>query len=77
MTTTMRITRTLSASEIKHENSIEEIAEFILELDIAIADAAFTESLILKLASSLAADSKTSTMASIGRKISKMEGYES
>lgn len=48
---------------------------FIRDLDFAVAEADFTETLILKLAEALAADSRTSTMITIGNKIAAMQGY--
>ena len=76
MTTTLSIQTTLSAFDLCRENSKDEIMDLIMGLDFEIAEADFTETLILKLATALASDSKTSTMIDIGTKISKMEGYE-
>jgi hypothetical protein len=75
MTTTLSIQTTLSAFDLCRENSKDEIIQLIMGLDFEIAEADFTETLILKLATGLAADSKTSTMIDIGTKISNMEGY--
>jgi hypothetical protein len=75
MTTTLSIQTTLSAFDLCRENSKDEIIQLIMGLDFEIAEADFTETLILKLATELAADSKTSTMIDIGTKISNMEGY--
>lgn len=76
MTTTLSIQTTLSAYDLCRENSKDEIMDLIMGLDFEIAEADFTETLILKLATALASDSKTSTMIDIGTEISKMEGYE-
>lgn len=76
MTTTLSIQTTLSAFDLCRENSKDEIMDLIMGLDFEIAEADFTETLILKLATALASDSKTSTMIDIGTEISKMEGYE-
>lgn len=75
MTTTLSIQTTLSAFDLCRENSKDEIMDLIMGLDFEIAEADFTETLILKLATALASDSKTSTMIDIGTKISNMEGY--
>lgn len=75
MTTTLSIQTTLSPSNLCRENSKEEIMDLIMELDFAVAEADFTETLILKLAEALAADSKTSTMMEIGLKIAALKGY--
>ena len=75
MTTILTHAITLSANELKRENTRDELMEFIMELDFAIAEADFTETLILKLATALAADSKTSTMVEIGNKIAALQGY--
>jgi len=75
MTTTLSFQATLSAKNLCFENSKDEIMKLIMDLDFAIAEANFTETLILKLADTLAADSKTSTMVEIGNKIAAMQGY--
>lgn len=75
MTANLSIQTTLSAAELKRENSKNELMEFIIELDSEIAEVDFTETLILKLAAALAVDSKTSRMIDIGTEISKMKGY--
>lgn len=75
MTTTLSIQTTLSAYDLCRENSKDEIMDLIMGLDFEIAEADFTETLIIKLATALASDSKTSTMIDIGTKISNMEGY--
>ena len=75
MTTTLSIQTTLSAFDLCRENSKDEIMDLIMGLDFEIAEADFTETLIIKLATALASDSKTSTMIDIGTKISNMEGY--
>jgi len=74
VTTTLRITTALDADELKRENTTKEIKEFILELDLAVADAGFTQDLIIHLAESLKGDATTANMASIGNHIAKMEG---
>lgn len=76
MTTTLSFQTTLSARDLCRENSKDEIMKLIMDLDFVVAEADFTETLILKLADTLSADSKTSTMIDIGTKISNMEGYE-
>jgi hypothetical protein len=75
MITILTTAVTLSAAELKHENSRETLMGFIMDLDFEVAEADFTESLILKLATALAADSRTSTMITIGNKIAAMQGY--
>lgn len=73
MTTTCTIT--LSPNDLKRENTNDDLMLFIRDLDFAVAEADFTETLILKLAEALAADSRTSTMITIGNKIAAMQGY--
>lgn len=75
MTTTLSFQTTLSARDLCRENSKDEIMKLIMDLDFAVAEADFTETLILKLADTLSADSKTSTMVEIGNKIAAMQGY--
>lgn len=75
MTTTLSIQTTLSASDLCRENSKDEIMNLIMELEFVVAEADFTETLILKLATALSADSKTSTMVKIGNKIAALQGY--
>jgi hypothetical protein len=75
MTTTLSFQTTLSARDLCRENSKDEIMKLIMDLDFAVAEADFTETLILKLADTLSADSKTSTMVAIGNKIAAMQGY--
>lgn len=65
----------ISAKEITCENTPKEIQEFIMDLDLAVADASFTESIILQLAKDLAGDSRTRDIQRIGRTIMEMEGY--
>ena len=75
MTTTLSFQTTLSARDLCRENSKDEIMKLIMDLDFAVAEADFTETLILKLADTLSTDSKTSTMVAIGNKIAAMQGY--
>lgn len=76
MKTTLRINTNLSVDELKHENTPDEIKGFILELDLAIADAGFTQDLILHLAESLKGDMTTAEMKGLGNQIGSMEGYQ-
>lgn len=75
MMTILTTAVTLSAADLERENSRETLMEFIMELDFKVAESEFTEDLILKLATALAADSRTSTMIRIGNKIAAMQGY--
>jgi len=75
MTTTISIYHALDADAVKRENTQDEIADFIMELDSAVAESDFTEKLILDLAKSLSGDAKTSDMARIADRIASMEGY--
>ena len=72
---TLTISINMSASSLTRDSTRDEIMDFILDLDSEIAEADFTETLILKLATALAADSKTSTMVEIGNKIAALQGY--
>lgn len=76
MTTEISLTHALCPHDLRLENRREDIFEFIIDLDAAVAESDFTERLIMRLATSLANDSKTSTMQAIGLKISELKGYE-
>lgn len=76
MTITLNYPVTVSAFEIRLQNTRNEIMDFIMKLDFEVAEADFTETLIIKLANALASDSKTSTMVEIGNKIAAMQGYK-
>ena len=77
MITTIYMTHALDADAIKRENTKNEIADFIMELDGCVGESSFTEGLILDLARSLANDVKCSDMIRIGDEIANLEGFKS
>ena len=74
MITTITLAHAIDPHDLARQNTKAEILAFILDLDAAIQEVAFSKQLILKLAENLREDVSNAEMQELAKSISEIGG---
>ena len=76
-TLNFNLQHTIDAAAIRIGNTRDEIMDFIVDLDLSVAESDFTEDLVIKLIESLEIESVASIREKVAAILQRLEGLES